>query len=82
MLVVAQIAGLKPFAEHGFAQVTVPPSRFRSFPAYLPMASLDKVYVRGPITIESAHAVRTKLTRRASDHLPVVVDFAVGTPSA
>lgn len=70
-----------PFAEHGFAQVTAPPSRFRSFPAYLPMASLDKVYARGPIAIESAHAASDKLARRASDHLPVVVDFSVGTPS-
>ena len=71
-----------PYAEHGFAQVTAPPSRFRSFPAYLPIASLDKVYARGPITIESVHAVRTKLTRWASDHRPVVVDFSIGAPLA
>jgi endonuclease/exonuclease/phosphatase family metal-dependent hydrolase len=71
-----------PCAANGFAQVTAPPSRFRSFPAYLPMASLDKVYVRGSITIEFAQVVRTKLTRRASDHLPVVVDFSIGSPWA
>ena len=29
-----------PFAHHGFAQVTTPRSRFRSFPAYWPLASL------------------------------------------
>ena len=66
-----------PFAEHGFAQVTAPPSRFRSFPAYLPMASLDKIYTRGPIAIESARVAKTRLARRASDHLPVVVDFSI-----
>ena len=70
--------GPKPFARHGFVQVTSPPSRFRSFPAYLPMASLDKIFVRGPIAIESARVVRTKLSRRASDHLPVIADFSIG----
>ncbi len=71
-----------PYARHGFVQATSPPSRFRSFPAYLPMASLDKIYTRGPITIESAQPIRTKLAKRASDHLPVVVNFSIATPSA
>ena len=67
-----------PFARHGFRQVTWPPSRFRSFPAYLPMASLDKVFVRGPVAVESARVVKTAMSRRASDHLPVIVDFSIG----
>ncbi len=62
-------------ARHGFTQVTAPMSRFRSFPAYLPMASLDKVFVRGPIAVDHATVVRTRMARRASDHLPVAVDF-------
>lgn len=66
-----------PFVRHGFRQVTWPASRFRSFPAYLPMASLDKIFARGPIRIESARLVKTKLARRASDHLPLVVDFEI-----
>ena len=37
-----------PFARHGFVQVTAPRWRFRSFPAYRPVASLDKAFVRGP----------------------------------
>ncbi len=69
-----------PFAEHGFTQVTRPPSRFRSFPAYLPMAALDKVFVRGPIRIDQAQLLKTKLARRASDHLPLVVDFTIVRP--
>lgn len=65
------------FARHGFSQVTAPRSRFRSFPAYLAVGSLDKAYARGPIRIEHARIVRTALARRASDHLPLVADFRI-----
>ncbi len=65
----------RSFAEHRFVQATAPARRFRSFPAFLPLASLDKVFYRGPIVIHSARPVRTRLARRASDHLPLVVDF-------
>jgi endonuclease/exonuclease/phosphatase family metal-dependent hydrolase len=64
-----------PFAEHGFEHVTSPASRYRSFPAYMAMGSLDKAFVRGVHTIRHVHVVRTALTRRASDHLPLIVDF-------
>jgi endonuclease/exonuclease/phosphatase family metal-dependent hydrolase len=66
-----------PFQRHGFKQVTSPSSQFRTFPAYLPMAALDKVFARGDVEIESAHVVKTRLARTASDHLPVVVDFSL-----
>lgn len=66
-------------AEHDFKQVTAPPSRFRSFPAYLAMGSLDKAFYRGGITIRHARVVRTGLAKLASDHLPLVIDFHVGT---
>jgi endonuclease/exonuclease/phosphatase family metal-dependent hydrolase len=64
-----------PFARHGFLQVTAPISRFRSFPAYFPMGSLDKIFCRGEIFVRHARVVRSKMARRASDHLPLVVDF-------
>ena len=64
-----------PFARHGFAHVTGPPSRFRTFPAYLPMGSLDKAYCHGAIRIQHARVVHGALARDASDHLPLVVDF-------
>jgi len=64
-----------PFAEHGFQHATAPPSRFRSFPAYLAMGSLDKAFHRGAITVRHVRIVRTGLSRRASDHLPLVIDF-------
>lgn len=62
-------------AAEGFRQVTSPPSAFRSFPAWLPLGSLDKAFTRGPVEVRRARVVRTRLTRDASDHLPLVVDF-------
>lgn len=61
--------------ESGFTQVTAPVSRFRSFPAYMPVGSIDKAFVRGAIEVRHARMVRTNLSRSASDHLPLVVDF-------
>jgi endonuclease/exonuclease/phosphatase family metal-dependent hydrolase len=59
----------------GFQQVTAPPARYRSFPAYLPLGSLDKAFSRGGITIKAARIAVSPLARCASDHLPLVVDF-------
>jgi endonuclease/exonuclease/phosphatase family metal-dependent hydrolase len=59
----------------GFRQVTSPVSRFRSFPAWLPIGSLDKAFARGGIEVRHARVVRTSLTKAASDHLPLVIDF-------
>jgi endonuclease/exonuclease/phosphatase family metal-dependent hydrolase len=69
------------FEPRGFQQVTAPISRFRTFPSYLAMGSLDKAFVRGPIVVRHVRVVRTKLARSASDHLPLVVDFHLdGSP--
>jgi len=62
-------------AAGGFRQVTSPVGRFRTFPAWLAIGALDKVFARGPIDVRQARVVRTSLTKVASDHLPVVVDF-------
>jgi endonuclease/exonuclease/phosphatase family metal-dependent hydrolase len=62
---------------HGFAQITAPPSHFRSFPAFLTVGSLDKAFCRGPIVIHQAAIVRNRIARRASDHLPLVIDFRI-----
>ena len=58
----------------GFHQVTAPISKFRTFPAYFAIGSLDKAYGRG-IRVRHARIVRTPLSRSASDHLPLVIDF-------
>jgi endonuclease/exonuclease/phosphatase family metal-dependent hydrolase len=64
-----------PFAVHGFHHLTAPVSRFRSFPAYLPLGSLDKAFWKGEFTHLTAHVAKRRLARDASDHLPLVVDF-------
>jgi endonuclease/exonuclease/phosphatase family metal-dependent hydrolase len=63
------------FQLHAFQQATAPIKKFRSFPAFLPLAALDKVFYRGSLEIRDARIVRTKLAKRASDHLPLVIDF-------
>lgn len=65
----------------GFEQITAPASRFRSFPAYLAMGSLDKAFRRGEVHIRAARIVRTKLAKVASDHLPLVIDFHLSAES-
>jgi endonuclease/exonuclease/phosphatase family metal-dependent hydrolase len=69
--------GAGVYRRHGFAQLTAPRSRFRTFPAYLAVGSLDKVFARGAIALRRAHVVRSPLARQASDHLPLVVDFHI-----
>ena len=49
----------------------------RSFHARMPTLRLDRIYVNGGLTIPSYEVVRTVLTRRASDHLPVRATVAV-----
>lgn len=63
------------FARHGLAQVTLPLRRFRSFPAYYPVISLDKAFACGAVDVRHARVVHSSLARRASDHLPLVIDF-------
>ncbi len=62
-------------SEHDFQEVTHPPSKFRSFPAYMPVGTLDKAFVRGEIGVKNVKLARSKLSKEASDHLPLVVDF-------
>ncbi len=59
----------------GFKLATHPISRYRSFPAWLPLGSLDKLFVRGSVRVRQARFVHSRLARSASDHLPMVVDF-------
>jgi endonuclease/exonuclease/phosphatase family metal-dependent hydrolase len=69
--------GKHRLSAHDFEQVTAPVREFRTFPAFLPLASLDKVYRRGPLRIDEAALVRHRLSRRASDHLPLRIDFCL-----
>ena len=62
------------FARHTFQHATGPSRRFRSFPAFMPLLSLDKAFHRG-LDVHHVRLVRTPLARQASDHLPLIVDF-------
>jgi endonuclease/exonuclease/phosphatase family metal-dependent hydrolase len=74
--------GRHAFHRHRFHQATDPVLRFRSFPAFLAVASLDKVFYRGGLHVRRAHVVRSRLAKRASDHLPLVFDFHLtGAPA-
>jgi endonuclease/exonuclease/phosphatase family metal-dependent hydrolase len=42
-----------------------------TFPARYPLFSLDRIFARGNIRLESVAVHRSALARRASDHLPV-----------
>jgi endonuclease/exonuclease/phosphatase family metal-dependent hydrolase len=47
----------------------------RTFPAAAPLRRLDRVFFRGDVHACEAFVGHTALARRASDHLPVIVDF-------
>ncbi len=49
-----------------------------TFPSWYPVASVDRVFVRGDVRIHRAYASRLALARQASDHLPVIADLDVG----
>jgi endonuclease/exonuclease/phosphatase family metal-dependent hydrolase len=68
-----------PMIEHGYYHVTHPPSRFRSFPAYFPLGSLDKAFCANGIAVAEARVVGGTYARYASDHRPLVIDFHVKT---
>jgi endonuclease/exonuclease/phosphatase family metal-dependent hydrolase len=42
------------------------------------MIRIDHVFVSRSIHVTSVSAPRNRLTREASDHLPLVVDFRLG----
>lgn len=48
-----------------------------SFPSFFPRGPLDRIYFRGPLRLLSARRCRLRLSRVASDHLPIVADFDI-----
>ncbi len=54
-----------------------------TFPSALPVLRIDHVFVSSEIVVENVFAPFEPLTRQASDHLPLVMDFSVaGTAEA
>lgn len=67
---------LKPF---GFQPVA---HNHRTFPAALPLRGLDWVFYRGDVSHHHAFAGHSEIAKRASDHVPLVVDFDLLPPSS
>ena len=49
----------------------------KTFPAFMPMRPLDRVYFRGSIRSLNCFACRSQVTFEASDHRPLIVDFQI-----
>lgn len=50
----------------------------RTYPAFSPTGALDRIYFRGPLRLLGAHSCRLRVSRVASDHLPLVAEFELG----
>jgi endonuclease/exonuclease/phosphatase family metal-dependent hydrolase len=50
----------------------------RSYPGLLPLVHLDHIYFERPLHVQRAELIRTRLSRIASDHLPLVATFGWG----
>lgn len=46
-----------------------------TFPSAFPLMRLDHIFVTPSLTVERTQVLRTRLTRMASDHLPLVADL-------
>ena len=49
-----------------------------TFPSRLPVLAIDHVFLAGKIEIEAVRTAADPLSRMASDHLPLIVDFSLG----
>ena len=49
-----------------------PSAAARTFPSWLPVLALDRIYANGPAVLSEVSVYRTPLARLASDHLPLV----------
>jgi endonuclease/exonuclease/phosphatase family metal-dependent hydrolase len=47
----------------------------RTFPSWMPVLALDRIYAEGPAVLRDVCVYRTPLARLASDHLPLVGDL-------
>jgi endonuclease/exonuclease/phosphatase family metal-dependent hydrolase len=50
----------------------------KTFPGIIPLFRLDHFYFDHHLKLKDFAVVRTKLTKIASDHLPLIADFGIG----
>ena len=48
-----------------------------TYPSFFPRGPLDRIFYRGPLRLLAAKRCRLRVSRIASDHLPVVADFEI-----
>ena len=53
--------------------------RVKTFPAVLPLRRLDGIYHRGDLRVVRGFVGHTELSKQASDHLPAIAEFSVGS---
>lgn len=51
------------------------PKAIRTYPSFAPRGGLDRIYYRGGIKLISVKRCRYKVSKIASDHLPIIADF-------
>lgn len=51
-------------------------SRIKTLFSVLPLFQVDHIFFRGPLRLVRTEVLKTKLARAASDHLPLIADFA------
>src|SRR5207244_3932271 len=57
-----------------------PSAAARTFPSWLPVLALDRIYAEGPAVLRDVHVYRSSLARLASDHLPLVGNLYWNVP--
>lgn len=50
----------------------------RTYPSFSPQGPLDRIYYRGPLRLAGVRRCLLRVSRVASDHLPVIADFDIG----
>lgn len=55
-------------------------SNVRTFPARWPVFPLDRIFINGPVDAVRFSRVDTDLTRRVSDHRPLIADIHIQVP--
>ncbi|HEV2302189.1 MAG TPA: endonuclease/exonuclease/phosphatase family protein [Stellaceae bacterium] len=50
----------------------------RTFPSWMPVLPLDRIYADGPAVLRGVQAYRSPVARLASDHLPLVGELSLG----
>jgi endonuclease/exonuclease/phosphatase family metal-dependent hydrolase len=72
------VLGRRALEPHGFLPAV---HNQKTFPAAMPLRALDRVFYRGDVSLDHAFAAHSEIARRASDHLPLIVDFDLQPPS-